>query len=153
MQMWPNVEGGLLFRITKGSPRYSLKKLKADGLIDDTKNPLATISGKEALDILTACMVQYGDSSECFDAHPDTGIQFEGYKLSFVDRLIPTAKRLHEMTANIGMVSWDFTVDENNDIVVVEVNLRGQAVWLSQMLSGEPFYGENTKKMLQSIRR
>lgn len=65
MQMWPNIEGGLLFRITKGSPRYSLKKLKADGLIGDTKNPLATISGKEALDILTACMVQYGDSSEC----------------------------------------------------------------------------------------
>lgn len=94
----------------------------------------------------------YGDSSECFDTHPDTGVQFEGYKLSFVDRLISTAKRLHEMTANIGMVSWDFTVDSNNDIVVIEANFRGQAVWFPQMLSGESFYGENTEKILQSLK-
>lgn len=65
MQMWPNVDGGLFYRLTKGSPRYALKKLKADGLIDDTMDPLATLSGKDALDILSSCMFQYGDDSEC----------------------------------------------------------------------------------------
>ena len=93
----------------------------------------------------------YGDSFEYFDKHPDTGIVFEGYRFSFVDRLISTANRLHEMTANIGVISWDFTVDDNENIVVIEANFRGQSVWFPQMLSGEPFYGENTEKMLQSI--
>ncbi len=95
----------------------------------------------------------YGDSSECFEVHPDTGIKFEGYKLSFVGRLISTAKRLHEMTANIGTVSWDFTVDSNNNVVVIEANFKGQSVWFPQMLSGESFFGENTEKILKSLRK
>ena len=28
-------------------------------------DPLATLSGKDALDILSSCMFQYGDDSEC----------------------------------------------------------------------------------------
>lgn len=95
----------------------------------------------------------YGNSFECFDTHPDTGVKFEGYKLSFVERLISTAKRLHEMTANIGTISWDFTVDNNDNIVVIEANFKGQSVWFPQMLSGEAFYGKNTEKMLQSIKK
>lgn len=94
----------------------------------------------------------YGDSFECFDKHPDTGVVFKGYKLSFVDRLISTAKRLHGMTANIGVISWDFTVDNNDNIVVIEANFRGQSVWFPQMLSGESFYGKNTEKVLQALR-
>lgn len=95
----------------------------------------------------------YGDSFESFDKHPDTNVVFEGYKLSFIDRLIETAKRLHEMTANIGTISWDFTVDDNGEIVVIEANFRGQSVWFPQMLSGESFYGENMVDVLKKLRR
>ncbi len=94
----------------------------------------------------------YGDSFECFDKHPDTNVVFDGYKLSFVDGLISTAKRLHEMTANIGIISWDFTVDSEGNIVVIEANFKGQSVWFPQMLSGESFYGDNTEKVLRQIR-
>lgn len=105
--------------------------------------------------VLAKCAYRlgYGDSFECFENHPDTNITFEGYKLSFIDRLINTAKRLHEMTANIGIISWDFTVDNEDNIVVIEANFKGQSVWFPQMLSGESFYGENTEKMLQIIRK
>lgn len=95
----------------------------------------------------------YGDSFESFEKHPDTGVTFEGYKLNFVNRLVSTAKGLHEMTANIGTVSWDFTVDSNGEIVVIEANFRGQSVWFPQMLSGESFYGKNTVEILKSIRK
>ena len=93
----------------------------------------------------------YGDSFQCFDKHPDTNIAFDGYKLSFVDALISTAKRLHEMTANIGVISWDFTVDSNGEIVVIEANFRGQSVWFPQMLSGNTFFGDNTKSVLNMM--
>lgn len=95
----------------------------------------------------------YGDSFECFDKHPDTNVVFDGYKLSFVDRLISTAKRLHEMTANIGIISWDFTVDDEGNIVVIEANFKGQSVWFPQMLSGESFFGIDTPRILNYIKK
>ncbi len=95
----------------------------------------------------------YGDSFEKFAAHPDTQVVFEGYKLSFVDKLISTAKRLHEMAANIGIISWDFTVDSEGNIVVIEANFNGQSVWFPQMLSGNSFFGDNTASLLTCIAR
>lgn len=90
----------------------------------------------------------YGDSFEKHSIHPDTKVTFKGYKLSFTDKLMSAAKRLHEMTANIGMISWDLTVDSDGNVVVIEVNLSGQSVWFPQMLSGESFFGDNTVEML-----
>lgn len=58
-QMW-NVQGGLFYRLTKGSPRYSFKQLKADGVISDTTDPKTVVSGAEALNIYTACSSLYG---------------------------------------------------------------------------------------------
>ncbi|MBQ8767527.1 MAG: hypothetical protein IJZ16_12080 [Clostridia bacterium] len=101
----------------------------------------------------SAYRLGYGDSFEKFNKHPDTGIKFDGYKLSFVEKLVSTAKRLHEMTANIGTISWDFTVNDKDEIIVIEANFHGQSVWFPQMLSGQSFYGENTEKILQSIRK
>ena len=34
-----NLKGGLMYRITKGSPRYSLKLLKSDGIIPANTDP------------------------------------------------------------------------------------------------------------------
>ncbi len=93
----------------------------------------------------------YGDSFKCFEQHPDTAVKFDGYKISFINKLISTAKRLHEMTANIGIISWDLTIDADGDIVVIEANFKGQSVWFPQMLSGESFFGENMADMLNKI--
>ena len=60
IQIWPNVHGGFMFRLTNGSPRYAFKKLKSDGLIPDNTDPNQVVSGREALNILTSCMMEYG---------------------------------------------------------------------------------------------
>ncbi len=59
-QMW-DVKGGLMFRITKGSPRYAFRQLKFDGIIADTIEPAKTVSGWEALNIYTNCDFKYGN--------------------------------------------------------------------------------------------
>ena len=59
-QIWPNMKGGLMFRLTKGSPRYAFKQFKSDGVISDKADPKSIVSGSEALNILTACMMEYG---------------------------------------------------------------------------------------------
>ena len=61
IQIWPNTKGGLLFSLTSGSPRYAFKKLKSDGIIPDTTDPNSVVSGREALNILTSCMMEYGE--------------------------------------------------------------------------------------------
>jgi len=66
LQIWPNVKGGLMFRLTKGSPRYAFKQLKADGIVEQNIDPNSVVSGPEALNILTSCMMEYG-SDECME--------------------------------------------------------------------------------------
>jgi hypothetical protein len=65
LQMWPDVKGGLLYKLTKGSPRYAFKQLKTNGIISEDADPNSFVSGREALNILTACMLTYGGEEEC----------------------------------------------------------------------------------------
>ena len=65
-QIWPYMKGGLMFKLTHGSPRYAFKQFKSDGVISDKADPNSYISGSEALNILTACMMQYG-IDECME--------------------------------------------------------------------------------------
>ena len=65
-QVWPDIKGGLMFRLTKGSPRYAFKQFKADGIIPQSADPNAVVSGPQALNLLTSCMLEYG-SDECMD--------------------------------------------------------------------------------------
>lgn len=66
IQIWPDIKGGLMFTLTKGSPRYAFKKLKSDGIVPDDTDPNSIVSGAEALNILTSCMMEYG-TAECMD--------------------------------------------------------------------------------------
>ena len=93
-----------------------------------------------------------GDNFEKVDKHPDTQTVFEGYKLDFIPEIIQVAKRLHEYTANLRIISWDFTVDENGDIIVIEANYRGQGIWFPQMISGKSLFGKDTPSILKYMR-
>ena len=95
----------------------------------------------------------YGDKTETFDKHPDTEVQFKDYKLDFVERMIDTAKKLHIYTAGIGLISWDFTINDKDEIIVIEANYKGQSSWFPQMLSGKALFGENTQRILKRIKK
>ena len=56
-----NVKGGIFYSIFK-NPRYSLKQLKADGVIPENSDPSKKLSGFEALNIISACIEQYGEN-------------------------------------------------------------------------------------------
>jgi len=95
----------------------------------------------------------YGDSNETFTEHPDTKVVFKDYKLSFIEKMVESAKKLHGILSNTKIISWDFTVDEDGNIVIVEVNLRGQGIWFPQMISGRPLFGDNTEAFLKTLRK
>ena len=59
-KLW-KIKGGLMYRITKGSPRYAFKQFKSDGVINQDLDPGASLSGAEALSMYTACVNTYSD--------------------------------------------------------------------------------------------
>ena len=84
--------------------------------------------------------------------HPDTGIVFDGYQLPKVQRIKECAQKMHMRTPMLDFISWDFTLDEQGEIVLIEANLHAQAVWVSQIAHGKTFFDENAEAMLKYCR-
>lgn len=90
----------------------------------------------------------YTEFRERFYAHPDTGIVFGEYSIPEVPQIYDAVKKLHSRIVQAGMISWDVTIDNNGEIVIIELNLDGQTIWLTQMANGEGAFGENTEEIL-----
>ncbi len=100
-----------------------------------------------------AYQLGYGDSKTRFTAHPDTGMVFEKYYVGDVRKMISTAEKLHAVTPQLGIISWDMTFDENDNVVLIEANCREQSVWFPQIVNECPLFGDNTEYMINLIRR
>lgn len=57
------IKGGLMYRLTKGSPRYCFKQFKSDGIIKQNAEPEDIISGPDLLNIYNKCNNIYGGFS------------------------------------------------------------------------------------------
>lgn len=96
----------------------------------------------------------FSEFGEKFISHPDTKVCFDGYKIYNADNnLRKMAIRCHEKMPWLGVLSWDFSIDNCGRIVLVEVNTIGQSAWFCQMVNGEALFGENTGRMLELIRK
>lgn len=100
------------------------------------------------------CLRKYAftEMGERFEKHPDSGITFEGYEIKKLNDIKELAKKLHGRIPMIKMISWDWTIDNNNVPVLIETNLSGQSVWFPQMVNGEPFFCDNTPYFANLIR-
>lgn len=90
--------------------------------------------------------------SKHYKEHPDTKINFAGYQLPFMRKIISYARQLHTCLPNMGFVNWDFSVNENNEVVLIEANLCCGSVWLIQNVWGKGVFGEDTEYMLHLIK-
>lgn len=93
----------------------------------------------------------YTEFLDRFPSHPDTHTVFEGYRIPQVPRILEAAYKMHARVPQLKVLSWDLTLDEQGNIVLIEVNTLGQAVWLSQMISGRGAFGENTEGILREF--
>ena len=59
-KLW-DVKGGLMFRLTNGSPRYAFRQIQSDGIVGADVDPAAYVSGEKALSIYTSCINKYSD--------------------------------------------------------------------------------------------
>lgn len=102
---------------------------------------------KEGL-LLSEAFTEY---RERYAEHPVTGVVFEGYSLPRIPDIIQCAIEMHKNYPSMRFVSWDFTVDQDENIVLIEANLHSHTIWMSQFAHGEGFFGEDTAEMLRLI--
>ena len=87
-----------------------------------------------------------------FDAHPDTGLVFEGHRIENVPKVIESAIKMHSAIPQLGVVNWDFTINEDEDPVLIEANTSGGSIWLIQMAWGCGVFKENTISILEWLK-
>lgn len=91
----------------------------------------------------------FTEFNDSFLKHPDTALVFSGYKIEGVPKVLSATKIMHTMIPQIGCVNWDFTVDESGEAVLIEANIQGGSVWLSEMAHGIGPFGEDTEEVLR----
>lgn len=89
---------------------------------------------------------------EVFERHPDTGLVYEGYQIPLFPAVRKAAARMHEIMPQLGVVNWDFTIDEAGEPVLIEANIAGGSVWLCEIAHGRGAFGENTAEVLRWLR-
>ena len=59
---------------------------------------------------------------------------------------------MHANIPQIGSVNWDFTIDDSETPVLIEANVSGGSIWLSEMAHGCGPFGDKTPEVLQWLR-
>lgn len=88
-----------------------------------------------------------------FSEHPDTHLVFEGHVINNFDKVREAALKMHTSLPQIGIVGWDFTVNEKGQPILIEANIGMVGYWFCQMALGIPAFGDRTAEVLQWIRK
>lgn len=95
----------------------------------------------------------YTEFQERFDVHPDSGVRFSGFCVPDFSKVLNAVHELHQRIPQIKLISWDATINNKGEIVIIEMNLIGQSVWLPQIAHGKGLFGDNTEDILRLISR
>lgn len=97
--------------------------------------------------------VAFSEFQDRFLKHPDTGVCFENYIIPQIYEIQEKVKLLHSRIPQLGIIHWDITINNNNEIVVVEANTVGGGIWLPQMAHGKSLFGEDCAEILQMLKK
>ena len=81
-----------------------------------------------------------------------SGLSFGGLKIPKFEKMIDLATKQHSRFPTIRIIGWDFTLNENEDVVVMEYNIKNPGVLYYQWVNG-PLFGEKTTEILDEIKK
>ena len=123
---------------------------QGDSVVDNLHAGGITIGVSKNGVLKETAFTEYGKK---YERHPDTNVLFEGYTIPKVPEICETAKQLHSFIPMFKFVSWDFTVDSEENIVLIEANLHSQGIWISQYVNGVGFLENNTEAILAELKK
>lgn len=99
-----------------------------------------------------AYQLGYGDNNLTFTTHPYSHVEFENYYIGDIDKAVNAAIELHKRIPQLGIVSWDFTINDKEQAVLIEANCRDQSIWFPQVVNECSFFRENTAYFSKMLR-
>ena len=94
----------------------------------------------------------FSEYGQKFEKHPDTNVKFENYEIPKVLDMVKFTKKYHYKVPHMGIIAWDLTLDEEENIVIIETNIMCPSIWFPQYANGKAFFGENTEKMIRMLK-
>ena len=85
-----------------------------------------------------------------FSEHPDSHIIFNGYQIIKLDEVKEIVRQLHCRLPHFRLISWDFTINESVDPLLIEANLKYGGLECQQLNTG-PLFGEDTGMILKEV--
>ena len=76
-----------------------------------------------------------------------TGLRFEDCRIEPFDRILQKAEEMHKRIPLVAMAGWDFALDQDDEPVFIEANLRSPDTWPWQMTQG-PIFSERLQEVL-----
>lgn len=95
--------------------------------------------------------VAFDGSGKKYDKHPQGFIFKNGYVPSYT-KIIDIIIEQHKKMPHFGLISWDFTVGEDGEPIMIELNLRWQGLNFHQLHNG-PLFGADTENILGKVFR
>ncbi|MGB5665659.1 MAG: sugar-transfer associated ATP-grasp domain-containing protein, partial [Maribacter sp.] len=74
------------------------------------------------------------NGEKCFAT--DSGQLFSTIKLPHLDKIHAMSQTLHKETPHFRFISWDFCLDNDGDVVLIEYNIEGQEIVGGQLNNG-----------------
>ena len=88
-------------------------------------------------------------SNQTTDRHPQ-GMFLNEVRIPSFGKMLDTAKKAAQYIGNFRLVGWDFSVDEDGNIVLIEANMRKGGIIPNQFAHG-PFFGDLTERVLNEV--
>ena len=76
------------------------------------------------------------------------GIVFEGSYIDNYERIKNTVIEFHKLIPLASMIAWDVTVDNNNRVCIIEINLDSVDLVPEQFYNG-PLFGDRTEEVIE----
>ena len=94
--------------------------------------------------------VAFNRKGEKFYKHPTSGIEFKKVKIPSFEEMKRIIKVNHPFIPTSRLISWDFAIDDSNEVVLLEVNLKNGGIRIHQLNNG-PLFGDDTEKILEEV--
>ncbi len=96
--------------------------------------------------------IAYKSNGEKFEVHPTSGVKFNTITVPKFSEMKELVKKNHPLLPMSRLISWDLTLNSNEEIVLIEFSLRYGELDFHQLNNG-PVFGKDTKKILDEVFR
>lgn len=125
-------------------PLYEIVRMGRSGAVVDNASSGGLYCGVEH----DGKLKEYAYTLYPYSKHTqsDTGVIFKSFQIPKFKELLEKAVELHEQLPYARIIGWDFSIDEDEEIELVEINAREPGIF--QVATG-PAFGKYTEEVLE----